>query len=374
MKRTPTLGRAFLGALVCGSVLLRAAAPLDDDASSTAALDGTPALEAQDEELDELDLEEEQRAALEDLRRRDADLWEWLVEALAEDDDEAWEVLDAHVDYLERVAEASPRVRRALAAQDELAQRVRTSVERFHDAESDAARRAAEGEVRAALESWFDLRQELRAFDVEAIREEVADFRSELLEHRDPDDREDAAADWLFGALEEAGPERMEELDEERVYLWGEAMELVDEELGEWWWELVETDPDGAYETFEAWRAAEPELFERVVAAGGAGLELLETERELHLWVLENDSPRRDEEQIERTVESVFDAEPTHPLVPLLRRAAELDAQVANEEFAVLEDELVELESQRAARAALRDTIVTAELLRATDREHLLDW
>lgn len=231
---------------------------------------------------------------------------------------------------------------------------------------------ATEAELRAALEHWFDLRQELRGIELDYRRLERAEFAAELEAERAA--RDELEYGWLIGALEEATPAWARELEVERAELWGEGFEALNDDLADWWYGVVETDPEGMADTLAAFHEVEPGTCAEARGHIDAELALLEGEIALVAHVLARDVPRGSEEERERCVEDALEGGGFPELRALVERCAALDLEVQAGELEHLGEEIV-LEARRIEeRAAQRDVVIQAEFLRRIEREHLLEW
>ncbi len=132
-------------------------------------------------------------AALEDLERREPMEAKRLRSALALSRNEAVRRIEQHARYLEALADAElrdPEKHRLLLEEGLMEARARDLLEQLHGA--PARRDAIEGELRAHLWNWFDLRQALRTHQTEALARELAENRRRL-----SDDSDAALEIWL---------------------------------------------------------------------------------------------------------------------------------------------------------------------------------
>lgn len=317
------------------------------------------AQEEEDEDPDELGLG--LRAALDDLRENDPERAERLRARFLDGDASAWRELDEHREFLERLEDAPPRVRKLMVRDQRYDLAVREEARAFRGAPSADKEEA----LRMLIDDWFDVRQDLRRARLEELRREIAEFE----EPDEPGEHE--ALDWLVGALEEANEEALYALREDYWVRLGEAMETVDERRAEWWFEIVESDPEGVPFALESWRESDPEAFDAALASAGAGLRLVQAEAELLGYVVENELGADEaDEQAEQLMRGPRGPE----LRPLLERLVRLDRELLLEERRELERRARELPQEIEMRDQMRPLLVTAELLRRTGREDVLEW
>ncbi|MEM1449488.1 MAG: hypothetical protein AAGI22_10250 [Planctomycetota bacterium] len=312
------------------------------------------------------DLEPGLRVALEHLRETDPDRAERILAGLREDDEDAWRELDLHFEFLERLEDAEGPERRLLERDQRYAAAVRADVEAFRAAPTQEA----EAALRQLLDDWFGVRQELRRMRVDRLREEMRAIEED--EGEDAETDLDRGFPWLVGALEEAREETLEDLVNEHAEQLGSAMERVSERLGEWWWEIVETDAEGAAFALERWRAEEPEQARAVERAGGAELGLIAAEVQLVRAVLALKEERRGEP--EEVAEALLRGPAAASLRPLLEHIGALELAMARQEREHVRRQLQRLPAEIERREQMRALLVTAELLRRTDRGDVLEW
>ncbi|MEM6672446.1 MAG: hypothetical protein AAF726_06350 [Planctomycetota bacterium] len=264
------------------------------------------------------------RAALEDLRASDPGRAAEIVDALNLDVEMALEQLEQHADFMHRLEEASPELRRLL----ERDQRYRLAVRDEARSASHANSSNAPEALQQLLDDWFDVRQALRRQELERMQEHLR----ELGEEREGSERE-SALDWLAGALLERDEASIEERERDAVELLGAGLERSSPELS-----------------------------------------LLELEIEL-LRDLESRGLRAEtEDEAFELAEELLRESTSSAMVGLLDRIAALEVELRRMERAHLEQRCREAPRMIARREELRPILVELELLRWTGREEALEW
>ncbi|MEM9802921.1 MAG: hypothetical protein AAGA20_21530 [Planctomycetota bacterium] len=312
------------------------------------------------------DLEPGLRVALEHLRDTDPERAERILAGLREDDEDAWRELDRHFEFLERLEGAEGPERRLLERDQRYAAAVRAETTAYRAEPTPASEEA----VRKLLDDWFTVRQELRRLRVDDLKVNLREMEEHLGEDANSD--LERGFPWLVGALEEASDETLDDLVHEHAEQLGSAMERVDERLAEWWWEIVETDEEGVAFALERWRESEPEKARAVEREGGAELGLIAAEVELVRFVLAIEGDRRGDREV--VAERLVAESSAGELRTLLTRIGALELEVVREEREHLREQLERLPRQIERREEMRTWLVTAELLRRTDREDVLEW
>lgn len=131
-------------------------------------------------------LEPDLKAALEDMRERDAQAYDAIFEALRHEPEAARERLLDHARYLAELREAkreNPGKYELMVEQEAREKEVRSLVDRLHQLPPEAPeRRRLTAELRGRLDEWFELRQALRRLDLETFERELSAERRRLEE------------------------------------------------------------------------------------------------------------------------------------------------------------------------------------------------
>ena len=122
----------------------------------------------------------------------------------------------------------------------------------------------------------------------------------------------------------------------------------------------------------ERWRAEEPEQARAVERAGGAELGLIAAEVQLVRAVLALKEERRGEP--EEVAEALLRGPAAASLRPLLEHIGALELAMARQEREHVRRQLQRLPAEIERREQMRALLVTAELLRRTDRGDVLEW
>jgi len=134
--------------------------------------------------LQEPVLEEPLQHALMDLKERHPAAYEAIREALRMHPEEARRRLAEHARYLERLQDAREgdgEEHQRLVEQEMIGGRVQIILQHFLETpEGSPEREAVRSELRSQLETWFDLRQELRSLQIRKMTREREQQRNEL--------------------------------------------------------------------------------------------------------------------------------------------------------------------------------------------------
>ncbi|MAG57835.1 MAG: hypothetical protein CMJ83_16245 [Planctomycetes bacterium] len=283
--------------------------------------------------------------ALADIKRRDAETHERIAQALQEGGDsaaEAKELLREHADYLERLKNASPKIRALLLNQEAKELEVRGAVEAWERAmvqHEEKNAREAKGRVLSKLSEWFDIRHDLREHELRALEEGAGQLEQSLeaIERGD----EEAHAHWIKelteGGSEHMG-ERLEHLRREEEHLNG----LVEE--------LEQAEQEEAKHRLE---------------------EVLPQRQFIHLQLTACNliAPK-----INQKGELDLDTRERETLEGLVREIIERDIQITHRELEKLRLEIDHGRRHLERRAGLKDVIVGIKLAEITGERDLYDW
>ncbi len=172
------------------------------------------------------DLEPQLQEAFQDMRRRDPEAYEAVRVGLLEDPETArWYIME-HARYLAEMREAQrnhPEKYRQMLEQEsaekqvrQLIDRLHTAVPQSHDHEDIVAR------MRSQLNAWFEIRQRMRALEMETFAKEIATERGLMKEAQD---HQEAARNAWLERVTEGGREAMLARAEE--YRRGDDLDIV---------------------------------------------------------------------------------------------------------------------------------------------------
>ncbi len=329
--------------------------------------------------LQEPVLEEPLQNALMDLKERNPSAYEAIREALRMRPEEARRRLAEHARYLERLQnarEGDGEEHRKLLEQEVIGGKARITLQHFFEAPEGSPEREAVGnELRGQLETWFDLRQELRSLQVRKMTMELEQQRSEL--EAAVQDPAGLQRNWLERITRgEAGPAGGKEEEDPRSEIEALAPALIQA--------ISRHDPGMAEELEGMARESEEEFLETLRRISEQSPRLVEEARSLL-------DPREEKwkeqlhaalEEARRRIGPVVDGDGNvsvpsgriGELEPVLQALAEAEVELTRLHLERIE---MELEKQRGIlefRDGNKDLLVDLQLARMTGDEERYEW
>lgn len=324
---------------------------------------------------DSLRLDVRMEAALNELAERDPEVFRELRQGLAEGSQEARTRLEQHATYLDELELAkneNPRRHALLVEQQTLEYATRSALRDFHESLGEAERVEARAALRSRLGALFELRQQLRALQIEELQARYEGERSRVDERAS--DPRTAREAWLERIGAEGGsdavgepefPEDLEALAPAIV----RAIMRRDRIKGRRLVEMSERSPFVFRRTLRKAISEHPQLLEEARRArSDQPFELEDRMRNRVRWLQRRIGP------FAREGRAVLPPEEREALDPALQEVVEAEIAISRFHLGRVEARLAELRETLAFRQKNRDVIVDLRLADLTGERERYEW